>query len=153
MICRNTPQVWNLYNHGTHASWALAWELNPVQFVCKVEAWIGTLPERRNTCERSTFLAILFRKWEQLAMRVRGSWLFVAFRYTTQSPILYVPSSSSVNLTKLSGACSRHRKSGIPGNRTQDLWVCIQELWLLDHRGGLAYGLLCPFKSPCNFIY
>jgi hypothetical protein len=29
------------------------------------------------------------------------------------------------------------RKSGRPGNRTWDLWICSQELWLLDHRGGL----------------
>jgi hypothetical protein len=42
------------------------------------------------------------------------------------------------------------RKSGSTGNRTQDLWVSSQELWPLDHRGGLgvhaaqrraAYGL------------
>jgi hypothetical protein len=29
------------------------------------------------------------------------------------------------------------RKSGSAGNRTQDLWVSSQKLWLLDHRGGL----------------
>jgi hypothetical protein len=28
------------------------------------------------------------------------------------------------------------RKSGSAGNRTRDLWVCSQELWTLDHRGG-----------------
>jgi hypothetical protein len=28
------------------------------------------------------------------------------------------------------------RKSGSAGNRTQDLWICSQKLWLLDHRGG-----------------
>jgi hypothetical protein len=30
-----------------------------------------------------------------------------------------------------------HRKSGSAGNRTRDLWICSQELWLLDHRRGL----------------
>jgi hypothetical protein len=29
------------------------------------------------------------------------------------------------------------RKSGSTGNRTGDLWVCSQELWPLDHRGGI----------------
>jgi hypothetical protein len=28
---------------------------------------------------------------------------------------------------------------GSPGNRTQDLWICSQELWPLDHRGGHPY--------------
>jgi hypothetical protein len=28
------------------------------------------------------------------------------------------------------------RKPGSAGNRTRDLWVSSQELWLLDHRGG-----------------
>jgi hypothetical protein len=29
------------------------------------------------------------------------------------------------------------RKFGSPGNRTRDLCICSQELWPLDHRGGL----------------
>jgi hypothetical protein len=29
------------------------------------------------------------------------------------------------------------RKSGSEGNRTRDLWICSQEFWPLDHRGGL----------------
>jgi hypothetical protein len=28
------------------------------------------------------------------------------------------------------------RKSGSAVNRTRDLWICSQKLWLLDHRGG-----------------
>jgi hypothetical protein len=28
------------------------------------------------------------------------------------------------------------RKSGSAGNRTRDLWICSQELWSLDQRGG-----------------
>jgi hypothetical protein len=28
-------------------------------------------------------------------------------------------------------------KSGSAGNRTRDLWICSQELWPLDHRGGV----------------
>jgi hypothetical protein len=28
------------------------------------------------------------------------------------------------------------RNAGSAGNRTRDLWVCSQELWPLDHRGG-----------------
>jgi hypothetical protein len=30
------------------------------------------------------------------------------------------------------------RKSGSTGNRSRDLWICSQELWPLDHRGGLG---------------
>jgi hypothetical protein len=29
------------------------------------------------------------------------------------------------------------RKCVSVGNRTRDLWICSQELWTLDHRGGL----------------
>jgi hypothetical protein len=29
------------------------------------------------------------------------------------------------------------RKCGNAGNRARDLWICSQELWPLDHRGGL----------------
>jgi hypothetical protein len=29
------------------------------------------------------------------------------------------------------------RKSGSAGNRTQDLWICSQKLWPLDHRVGV----------------
>jgi hypothetical protein len=29
------------------------------------------------------------------------------------------------------------RTSGSAGNQTQDLWICSQKLWPLDHRGGL----------------
>jgi hypothetical protein len=38
------------------------------------------------------------------------------------------------------------RKSGSAGNRTRDLWICSQELWSLDHRGGhrLNYGYHLP---------
>jgi hypothetical protein len=34
------------------------------------------------------------------------------------------------------------RKSGSSGNQTQYLWICCQELWPLDHRGGLTLLLL-----------
>jgi hypothetical protein len=39
------------------------------------------------------------------------------------------------------------RKSGSARNRTRDLWICSQELWPLDHRGG-------PLRStaPVNII-
>jgi hypothetical protein len=35
------------------------------------------------------------------------------------------------------------RISGRAGNRTRDLWICIQELWPLDNRGGV-------FKKQLN---
>jgi hypothetical protein len=30
------------------------------------------------------------------------------------------------------------RKPGSVGNRIRDFWICRQELWPLDHRGGRA---------------
>jgi hypothetical protein len=33
------------------------------------------------------------------------------------------------------------RKSGSAKNRTWDLWICSQELWPLDHRGGLLSNI------------
>jgi hypothetical protein len=30
------------------------------------------------------------------------------------------------------------RKSGSAGNRTRDLWICSQEFWPIDHRGGFT---------------
>jgi hypothetical protein len=35
------------------------------------------------------------------------------------------------------------RKSGSAGNRTRDLWICSQELWPLDHRGGHTHTIPC----------
>jgi hypothetical protein len=43
------------------------------------------------------------------------------------------------------------RKSGSAGNWTRDLWICSQELWSLDHRGGsLPRSTLhiCPCECP-----
>jgi hypothetical protein len=34
------------------------------------------------------------------------------------------------------------RKSGSAGNRTQDIWICSQELRPLDHRGGHKYKII-----------
>jgi hypothetical protein len=54
-------------------------------------------------------------------------------------PLLSLPSSSSIVLTRLSGPRSRpttfQRRESKP-----DLWICSQELWPLDHRG--VYFLL-----------
>jgi hypothetical protein len=64
-------------------------------------------------------------------------WLYS--RFSKPKPLLFLTSSSSIVLTKLSGPRSRPpllRKSGSAGNITRDLWICSQELWPLDHRGG-----------------
>jgi hypothetical protein len=42
------------------------------------------------------------------------------------------------------------RKSGNVGNRTRDLWVNSQELWPLDHRGGLSFEGLVFLLSPIS---
>jgi hypothetical protein len=57
-------------------------------FVYEIEKrWTGNLPKRRNTCEHATFLATFFGNGEQLALQVKGRWLFVQFCCITQSPI------------------------------------------------------------------
>jgi hypothetical protein len=40
-------------------------------------------------------------------------------------------------------------KSGSAGNRTPDLWICNQELWLLDHRGGRRKRSPVHNRSQC----
>jgi hypothetical protein len=43
------------------------------------------------------------------------------------------------------------RKSGSAGNRTRDPWICSQELWPLDHRGGLNWRFY-KLKLTCPYI-
>jgi hypothetical protein len=43
------------------------------------------------------------------------------------------------------------RKSGIAGNRTWDHWVCSQEFWLLEHRGGLSLSSLARIRKQIQF--
>jgi hypothetical protein len=57
-------------------------------------------------------------------------------RFCRPELLLFLSRSSSFVLTRLSGPRSRPT-SGSAGNRTRDLWICIQELWPLDQRGGL----------------
>jgi hypothetical protein len=60
-------------------------------------------------------------------------------RFSRPEPLIFLPSSSSIVLTRLSGPRSRPNTSHkvcSAGNRTRDLSICSQELWPLDHRGG-----------------
>jgi hypothetical protein len=62
-------------------------------------------------------------------------------RISRPEPLLFLPSSSSVVLTRMSGPSSRPTNIFIfflvvPGNRTRDFGICSQELWSLDHRDG-----------------
>jgi hypothetical protein len=58
-------------------------------------------------------------------------------RISRPEPLLLLPSSSSVALTRLSGPRSRRTTFVCSaGNRTRDLRICSQELWPLDHGGG-----------------
>jgi hypothetical protein len=43
------------------------------------------------------------------------------------------------------------RKSGSAGNRILDLWICSQELWPLDHRGGIHYSFTGWIKQHISF--
>jgi hypothetical protein len=39
------------------------------------------------------------------------------------------------------------RRSGSAGNLTRDFWICSQEVWLLDHRGGLFHNYTPEIRS------
>jgi hypothetical protein len=75
--------------------------------------------------------------WGQKVPRGRRDGSLRAYsRFPRLEPLLFLSSSSSVVLTRLSGPRSRLlRNSGSAGNRL-DLWICSQEFWLLDHTGG-----------------
>jgi hypothetical protein len=60
------------------------------------------------------------------------------YRFSRPEPLLFHSISSSIILTRLSSRPTTLRKSGSARNRTRDLWICSQELWPLDHRGGLS---------------
>jgi hypothetical protein len=45
------------------------------------------------------------------------------------------------------------RISGSPGNRTLELWICRQELWTLDHRGGSPEFNLLLISSWIRFWF
>jgi hypothetical protein len=54
-------------------------------------------------------------------------------------PLVFLPSSSSVILTRLSGPRSRpttSQKIWYPRESNSDHCTCSHELWLVDHRGG-----------------
>jgi hypothetical protein len=72
-------------------------------------------------------------------------------RFSRPEPLLFLPSSSSVVLTRLSGPVPDPlllRTSGSAENVTRDIWICRQELWPLDHRGGLPHQLSFTFSYP-----
>jgi hypothetical protein len=61
-------------------------------------------------------------------------------RLSRLEPLLFLSSSSAVVLTTLSGPRSRPTTSQKIWQRREsnpDLWICSQELWSIDHRGGL----------------
>jgi hypothetical protein len=68
--------------------------------------------------------------------------------FSRPEPLIFLPSSFSVVLTRLSGPSSRPTTSqkiwqGRESNL--DLWISSMELWPLDHRGGLTFTNLNPF--------
>jgi hypothetical protein len=65
-------------------------------------------------------------------------------RISWPEPLLFLPSSSSIVLTRLSGLSCRPTTSQKIWYRLEsnpDLWICSQGLWPLDHRGGHADSL------------
>jgi hypothetical protein len=44
------------------------------------------------------------------------------------------------------------RKSDSAGNRARNLWICSQELWSLDHRGGSTNLIYSPYFKLCAYL-
>jgi hypothetical protein len=78
------------------------------------------------------------------------------FRFSRPESLLFLSSSPSILLTRLSEPRSRpttSQKICSAGNRTRDLWICSQELWPLDHFRKCI--ILCKVYQLChlNNIY
>jgi hypothetical protein len=76
-------------------------------------------------------------------------------RLSRPEPLLFLLSSSSVVLTRLSWPRYRpttsKKKSGSAWNRTRDIQICSQELWPLYHRGGHGSDTIV-YKLSITFI-
>jgi hypothetical protein len=90
-----------------------------------------------NYTDRAT--ATCRRSWCQL-LRIEGvAWsaqripTAVNLGFLDPEPVLFHSSRSSIIL--MTHYFSENLVA--PGNRSRDLWICSQEFWPLDHRGGL----------------
>jgi hypothetical protein len=69
-------------------------------------------------------------------------------RFSRPELLLFLSSSYSVLLTRLSGPHSRPsttQKMWYRRESNPDLWICSQELWLLDRRGGRLHINICLY--------
>jgi hypothetical protein len=80
-------------------------------------------------------------------------------RLSGPEPLLVLPNSFSVVLTRLSGPRSRPTTSQKVWWRREskpDLWICSQELWPLDNRGGryicIIYILYIYYATKSNVL-
>jgi hypothetical protein len=83
-------------------------------------------------------LAPTFADWRVPRGQRDGS-LRPYLRLSRPESILFLPSSSVVVLTRLSGPRSRRTismKISLRRESNPEFWICSQELWPLDHRGG-----------------
>jgi hypothetical protein len=87
----------------------------------------------------------------------RGGSLWQYSRFSRPEQLLFLPSSSSVVLTSMSGPRSRPTTSEKIWKRREsnsDLWICSQEVWPLYHRAGpymsnvSLYRLLVTVLAP-----
>jgi hypothetical protein len=85
------------------------------------------------------------------------------FEISRPEPLLFLPSSYSIVLTRLSGPRSRPTTQKIWQRQESNLdhWICSQELWPLDHRGGLTKHIreikrnikLHQFFVVCKYLH
>jgi hypothetical protein len=106
-------------------------------------AWVRqrTIPTERPPLigeVSENFLRMKGATWSAWRIPTAYFWL------SRPEPLLFLPSSSSIVLMRLSGPRSRptiSQKIWYRRKSNPDLWICSQELWPLDHRGGPNYYL------------
>jgi hypothetical protein len=75
-------------------------------------------------------------------------------RISRPKPLLFLSSSSSIVLMRLSGSRSRpitSQKIWLLREPNPDLWIYSQELWRLDHKGGHCYIIILQYIR--NSVY
>jgi hypothetical protein len=140
--------VYSVRIHGTAHPWKC---LFPSNKTTNSVVWVSerTIPTKRPplVCEVGA---------NSVPLGQRDSSLRSYSRFSRPEPLLFLSSSSSVVLKKLSGPRSKPTTSQKIWQRREsnpDLWICSQELWPLDHRGGRLFPsneLTCQ-SCKCNF--
>jgi hypothetical protein len=140
---QHRQSVWSLCKRSATFSWnrLLAYSRSQIHD-CSVKklnamAWVR---ERTIPTERPPLVDEVSANfcWYRVSRGQRDGFLRPYSRFSRPKPLLFISSSSSIVLTRLSGPRSRPTTQKIWQRRESnpDLWICSQELWPLDHWDG-----------------